>query len=173
MPVLIDGNNLLHAVRAVEDPERLYGRFMLCDALGRWSQRVEERVHVVFDGPEPTAELREQIGHVDITMSFSGGIPADDLIKDILDQDSAARRLLVVSSDREVRRSAERRRAKTVSSPDFWRALKRDLAPRPPARAEPEEKQQGLDPSDTRAWLAEFGFPPSDSDEPMDHRCDW
>jgi hypothetical protein len=164
LPVLIDGNNLLHAVRALEDPERLFGRFMLCEVLGRWARRYGERVHVVFDGPEPAAELREQLGHANIELSFSGGQTADDLIHNLLESNSAARRLLVVSSDHAVQRAAKRRRARPQKSDDFWITVKRDLKrPNSPKAVEPEEKRRGLNSTATETWLEEFGFGDSGS----------
>jgi predicted RNA-binding protein with PIN domain len=159
VPVVIDGNNLLHAARDVEDPDRLLGRSMLCDQIGRWAQRQGERVLVVFDGPAPSAALAEQIGHPDIQVTYSGaGVSADAVVTDILENHSAARTFVVVSTDRAIQRVAKRRRAKAVRSDVFWAGLKEDLA-RPPARpSEPEEKEAGLSPEATAAWLAEFGL---------------
>lgn len=159
MPVLIDGNNLLYAARDAEDPDRLFGRSMLCDVLGQWARRRGERVQVVFDGPAPSAEVAVQIGHPDITVVYSGaGVSADAVLEDILETDSAARRLVVVSTDRAVSRAASRRRARPMRSADFWRRVRRDLARPPKKRVEPEEKDAGLSPEATREWLREFGL---------------
>ena len=158
MPVLIDGNNLLYAARNAEDERPLVGRSILCDTIGQWVRRRGERVHVVFDGPAPEANLAKQIGNPDISVSYSGGTSADAVIIDILDTDSAARRLLVVSTDGEIVRSAKRRRAKSIRSDEFWALLKQDLAHSPPKRIEPKEKQDGLEPLAVDQWLCEFGF---------------
>lgn len=159
MPVLIDGNNLLYAARAVEDPSRLIGRSMLCDALGSWGRRRSENVHVVFDGPAPPSPLAAQIGHPDIKVTYSGaGISADAVVADIIEAHSAARRLIVVSSDRAIARAARRRRARPVRSEDFWALVKHDLARPAPQRVEPEEKEAGLSPEATQQWLEEFGL---------------
>ena len=159
MPVLIDGNNLLFAARAVEDPDRLMGRSMLCVALGDWARRRGERVHVIFDGPPPANGLAQQIGAAGIRVSYSGGgVPADNAIEHELDQNSAARRVWVVSSDREVARAAKRRRARPVRAEVFWRMLKRDLARREPGPDEPAEKEAGLSEGDAEEWLRELGL---------------
>ncbi len=159
MPVLIDGNNLLHAALEMEDPERPIGRSMLCDHLGRWAQRRREQVHVVFDGPAPAPNLARQIGHRDIKVSYSGaGVSADAVLNEIIETDSAARRLIVVSTDRAIARVARRRRAEVVRSAEFWSALKKDLARPLPQRTEPEEKEAGLSPDATQQWLDEFGL---------------
>ncbi len=98
MPVVIDGNNLLHAARRVQTSSLLIGRSMLCDAIGRWAQRRKERVHIVFDGPAPPPDLAKQIGHPAIEVTYSGaGVSADQALIHLLESDSAARRLTVVS----------------------------------------------------------------------------
>lgn len=159
MPVLIDGNNLLHAARAAGTSALLIGRSMLCDTLGEWARRRRQQVHVVFDGPAPSAQVAEQIGHPDIQVTYSGaGNSADDALINILETDSAARRIMVISTDHEIVRAAKRRRAQAVRSEDFWAALQRDLARPLPRRVEPEEKEVGQSPEATREWLEEFGL---------------
>ena len=157
MPLLVDGNNLLHAAWK-HDPERLASRSTLCVLLGTWSQRFRDPVHVVFDGPSPTAARREQIGHPDISMTFSGAVSADAVIIRELETHSAARRLTVVSSDREIRAAARRRRASSVASEEFWARLVARLAQEPGQPLEPREKRAGLGDEQMDVWLREFGL---------------
>jgi predicted RNA-binding protein with PIN domain len=166
VPVVIDGNNLLHAAREAEALSRLIGRSMLCDTVGRWAERRHERVHIVFDGPAPSAALAKQIGNPAIEVSYSGaGRTADAVLTYLVETDSAARRLVVISSDKAIIRVAKGRRARPMRSEDFWKALKRDLAHPAVEGTEPEEKEAGLSPPATEAWLAEFGL-----DEPIRRR---
>lgn len=159
MPVLIDGNNLLFAARQVEGVGLEIGRSNLCDRLGLWSQRRNVAVHVVFDGPAPPPALAAQIGHPHLRVTYSGaGRSADSVLERLLAIDSAARRLVVVSSDRAVMRAAKRRLARPLRSDEFWRQVQRDLVPRPPRPTEPTEKRTGLTPEATDDWLREFGF---------------
>ena len=158
MPVIIDGNNLLHAARDAELTGPSVGRSILCDAVGQWACRRAERVHVVFDGPWPDRQLASQIGNSEIRVSYSGKATADAELINILETDSAARRLLVVSSDREIARAAKRRRAKSIRSDEFWALLKQDLARPLPRPTEPREKRRGLEPAATEEWLREFGL---------------
>lgn len=159
MPVVVDGNNLLHAARSAEALSLLVGRSMLCDTLARWARRRGERVQVVFDGPAPPAALAEQIAKPAIQVTYSGaGISADVVVTAAIEADSAASRLVVVSSDREIIRAAKRRRARPVRSEDFWLAVKRDLSRPEPAATEPEEKLKGIGPEDAQRWLDEFGL---------------
>jgi predicted RNA-binding protein with PIN domain len=160
VPVLIDGNNLLHAANDAGTSDLRIGRSMLCDTVGEWARRRAERVHVVFDGPAPNEALAKQIGHRAIKISYSGaGVTADAVLARVIQQDSAARHTIVVSSDKEVVRAARRRRAKTVPSRAFWVAITRDLdRPERPPVAEPREKEVGLSPEATDQWLQEFGL---------------
>jgi predicted RNA-binding protein with PIN domain len=158
MPVLIDGNNLLFAARDA-DPERPPSRSTLCLRLGQWARRTGENVTVIFDGPAPRGDVARQIRDPNIMVDYSGaGVSADDALTSTIEGHSAARSLVVVSSDREIARVARRRRARAVRSDDFWAAVQRDLA-RPRRRPlEPKEKRHGLRPADTERWLRELGL---------------
>ncbi|MCG3128140.1 MAG: hypothetical protein CHACPFDD_03016 [Phycisphaerae bacterium] len=161
MPVLIDGDNLVHAARSVEGTGLAIGRAAVCERVGRWARRRGERVRIIFDGRAPESGLREQITGTEVEVRFSGsGITADVAIAEALTADSAARRLLVVSSDRQVQRSARRRRAKAIGSSEFWVGIRRDLE-RPERRpGEPREKFSGDQPdaAASNEWLRMFGF---------------
>ncbi len=160
MPLVIDGNNLLYAARAAGTSSLLLGRAMLCNAIGRWAQQRRETVRIVFDGPQPSAARVQQIEHAAVDVVFSGaGVSADTVLTELIESDSAARRLVVVSSDKEIVRVAKRRRARPVRSEDFWLKLTADLgrgARR--GKREPEEKEAGLAPDATDEWLEEFGL---------------
>lgn len=170
MPVLVDGNNLLHTVRAC-DPQHPPSRASLCLWLAEWGRRKRTRIAIVFDGPRPRGAAAQQIGESGISVEFSGaGITADAVIIEKLNQDSAARRLTVISTDRAIARAARRRKAKAERSDEFWQRVVRDLA-KPVRRRprEPSEKREGLTDEASRAWLAEFGFaePPDEDEQPQ------
>lgn len=165
MPVLIDGNNLLHAALEVE-PERPPGRSQLCERMTRWSLRTRQAVHVVFDGPAPAKSRAEQIAGDEIEVTYSGEVNADAVIMHILETDSAARRLLVVSSDREIVRAAKRRKATPIGSLEFWKQVETELARSEPEPIEPPAKQEGLEPGESEQWLDELGLG-DNQDEPF------
>lgn len=161
MPVLVDGNNLLFAARKVEPETPLIGRSLLCGKLGEWARRKAERVHVVFDGPEPERGLAWQIANAGIRVSFSGaGVSADERLIELIELDSAARRLVLISSDHAIRQVAKRRRARVVRAEEFWQRVQRVLSkpPAPRGPREPREKRAGLTPEETARWMREFGF---------------
>ncbi len=168
MRVLVDGNNLLHIV-GQQEPDHPPGRTLLCATLSQWAILTRADVHVVFDGPTPTASRVAQITAERVELTFSGLRSADDVIDDLLQRDSAARLLTVVSSDREVMGAARRRRATAVGCAEFWQALRRRLERPPPGPPiEPPEKRGGLAGDSTAEWLREFGFVPSGDDEASD-----
>src|SRR5947207_2370868 len=128
MPVLIDGYNFLHAFRDSRWGSPAVGRAMICRLLGDWSAATREVVTIVFDGMRPEDPVADQLGDPRITVHYSGGARiADAMIAELIAASSAPRRLQVVSSDREVQRSAQRREAGVVPSLEFCARLVRDL----------------------------------------------
>lgn len=158
MPVLVDGNNLMFAARALHESGSALGRSMLCRILGEWSHRTGKRVHVVFDGPTPPPAQAAQLGGKLLTLTFGGSLSADEVIAELVRRDSAARRLLVVSSDRQVQRAARRRRAHFLRSDAFWVGMIRDLERPAPTRVEPPQKRVGLAEGESGDWLEYFGL---------------
>jgi len=120
MPLLIDCYNVLHA----DIPPALagLGEASLC-ALLRRSPWASGGVVVVCDGsPKPHSPDVHAVEPVELI--FSGqGRSADDVIIKRIDEDSAPKRLTVVSSDRAIRRAARRRRARDWSSEAFLSRL--------------------------------------------------
>lgn len=158
MAVLVDGNNLLYAAYDA-DPERPPGRERLCALLGQWSKRSGERVSVVFDGVEPAPELAEQLRAGGVETLFSGhGVKADAVVIELIADDSAPKRLIVVSTDREIARAARRRRATPMRSDEFWTMMTADLARPPHIPLEPLEKRRGLSPGQAAEWMKELGL---------------
>jgi predicted RNA-binding protein with PIN domain len=162
---LIDGYNLAHVAadlgleQQVRDPRAL--RTMLVHLIGDYVQRSGDRVLIVFDGMPSDAHKVAQIGaHAGIEVVFSGDdVEADTLIDRMLKVSTGARETLVVSSDREVRAAAGRYGARSVASDDFFRRVRRTLAP-PDERpeSEPPEKLAGLSDADVNVWMHIFGF---------------
>ncbi|MCK4275127.1 MAG: NYN domain-containing protein [Phycisphaerae bacterium] len=161
VPYLIDGNNLLYALKAAGLE---LGRAGLCSLLAMLTAR-SERVSVIFDGPAAPGPPDSHTGEIDVAYSY--GRSADELITQRIAADTAPRRLSVVSTDRQIRRAARRRRCKIVRSEDFAKLLIR-LAEAPPKAppAEPPEKRRGLSPGEADKWLKEFGLEAPDNDQP-------
>ncbi len=157
MPYLIDGNNLIFAL-AEAGPE--VDRVGLCELLAGLVT-AGEKVRIVFDGPAPGPPADRRIAETGVAVTFCPGSPADDEIIARIQADSAPRLLTVVSTDRQLRRAATRRKCTAVTSEDFARRLSQMLrvANGPAAgQREPREKRTGLTAEETKKWLAEFGL---------------
>ncbi len=165
MPVLIDGDNLLHAVRGrLADAEQA-NRASLCKLLASWDRSGRRRITIYFDGVRPDNVGDGSLGVGRLTIRYSNRETADARIIEEIQASSHPRRLLVVSSDREIRAAARRRRAPSMSAPDFVDEVVDDLhreAKRRPR--EPREKFHGLEPGQTDYWLEQLGL----RDEPSD-----
>ena len=155
MPVIIDGNNLLHAPK----PPALAGldELGLCRALGRtmWGR---EGVRIVCDGdPGPLNRPASPVGGIELVYAGANR-SADAVIEQLVAADTAPRRLLVVSTDRRVQRAAQRRRARAWDSERFLHELAAALASRsaqPDPGAAPDAT---LPPEQVEQWLATFGY---------------
>jgi len=129
MPIVIDGNNLLHDLPIPERSRRDVRRRVL------ESVRHEAlRVTIVFDGPpRGGAPEIEYLGRV--TVRYSGVSTADDVILRLLPEGSGASGWTVVTDDRELR-SRVLQAGGRVRSLNEWRRRR----PRSPRRPTHEPK---------------------------------
>ncbi len=161
--LLVDGNNLLHAARD-HDPEHPPGRARLCALIADWARRRQTRAIVVFDGVAPGAGLEAQLAARGLDVRFSEAQTADAVLSDLIRGASAGKRMLVVSSDRELVRTARRHKARSVGSAEFVARLNQ-----PPAEApDPDRNRADLAArqSDADVWLQEFGLDQADAEPP-------
>jgi uncharacterized protein YaiI (UPF0178 family) len=94
MPILLDGNNLLHRLPKPDRRRSAVRRQVL-----EMTRHETVSVTVVFDGPAPAgAPAREDLGRV--TIVYAGSKAADDVIVDMLPTGAAARQWFVVTDDR-------------------------------------------------------------------------
>lgn len=123
MPMLVDGYNVLwHPM-----PVTLAGldEAGLAQLLSRGAF-ARDRVTIVFDG-QPKGIDASEAAAARATVLFSGpGKSADDMIIDRIAADSAPRRLVVVSDDREIQKAARRRRCAAWPSDWLIQAMARE-----------------------------------------------
>ena len=164
MPLLIDGYNLLNATGIVGrgsgpggfERSRLAFLNFLAASI---DPREIPRTTVVFDAREAPPGLPRTVNHGGITVRFAAKHEsADDLIAELIETASSPRRLVVVSSDHAVQRSARRRRAKPIDS-DLWYAqLIRARREREESAADaPARPAVPLLEEDVNYWLRQFG----------------
>ncbi len=157
MPVIIDGNNLLWSIQKVEQDGRSISDVHLCRIVSRYLKLIGESGQIVFDGIGPSDKT--QFDNIsDLEVFFAGrNTDADTIIEDKIRANTAPRRLMVVSSDRKLRRIARTREAISVKAEDFWSKLCRQLSRKKTIR-EPREKRTGITEGETEQWLKLFGL---------------
>ena len=157
MPVIVDGHNLLWAIKHIEQYEPPKNELQLCGFISRYLARISQWGDIVFDGTGP-AEKAPFDTFANLSVIFAGiGCDADTIIEKKIKADSAPKRLVIVSSDRRIRRAAQVRRAASVKSEQFWQGLEKVLS-RKPGPAEPSGKRHGLSESETDNWMDFFGI---------------
>ena len=138
MPILIDGNNLLHSLPRNERSRDAVRRRAL-DTV----RHEGVSLTVVFDGPPAAGSPEiEHLGQVHVR--YSGSSSADDVIIGLLPQGGRATEWVVVTDDRGLRDRARERgaRARTLSQ---WRSRRVSK----PRREAPEPK---LSSRELRQW---------------------
>jgi predicted RNA-binding protein with PIN domain len=154
MPIIIDGYNLLRSVQRIEEYQSL-DEAALCRIISEYLLRVRTYAHVVFDGIGPP-DKSELSGIDNLEVYFSGEhLEADDVIEEKIEEYSAPKNMIVVSTDRRIRAAAAKRKSVSVTSDLFWLSLIEQLDKKKPTPM-PKEKRHGITESEADAWMDEF-----------------
>lgn len=162
--VIIDGNNLLHAMRE-HAPIAAVGRETMVRLIERWSRGSGSAVTVVFDGPAPRGGLSKQLSPDGLTVRFSAPATADDVIVAAIGDEKDPTRLRVITSDTAIRHAAGYRKCRCTDSASFIEELFPDQSPREAPRPLSPEKPTDVAPQDAEWWKNTFG---GGDDEPFD-----
>lgn len=166
--LIIDGYNLLHAAGlaranyAQGDLQRQRHQ-LLVQIATKLSTEERQRCTVVFDAIDAPTGLDRKFQHEGIAVLFAEpGHEADELIEQLVAQHSAARNLLVVSSDHRLQRAARSRRAASLDSEAFLTRLSRkEEASQTTGRSSKNDDGSAKPPPTTGPevayWLREFG----------------
>ncbi len=167
MPLIIDGNNLLHTPM----PPALagLGESRLCQLLTRtaWAG---QRMVVVCDGaPGPLRAADSPVDAVEL-IHAGRGRSADDVIIELINADTAPKRLTVVSSDHQIRKAARRRRARVMTSDKFVLVLAAAGSGRggPASHRSAKPAVGPLTEHEIEHWLDTFGIEPPAHDQHQD-----
>lgn len=155
--LIIDGHNLLHAITKAGDGSVAFIDIELSWIIGRYLKLIGRKGEIVFDGtgPRDKSDFQKVDG---VEVFFAGArSDADSVIEEKIRINTAPRRLLIVSSDRRLRKAARTRKANSVKSEDFWKRVQKKLSQKRPIK-EPLAKRVGLSESETKQWLEYFGF---------------
>jgi len=162
MPFLFDGYNLYHAARKLYEPWENITTSALCDLIAEDMRLLRDKAIVVFDGKKPRHLTDNDTPEEFLRIIYSGGkSDADSTLEILIQQNTAPRRLSVVSSDNRLRRAARKRRARSLASAEYLEALflRRQKANSPRPR-EPKLKFHGLAVGQADQWLELFGLKP-------------
>ena len=154
MPLLIDGYNLLRAAENQPGSEGI-NDFELCRMLESYLRQNSESGVIVFDGTGPPN--KSGFGSPrSLKIRFSGKLSdADTVIIRIIKENTAPKRLVVVSSDRQIRDAASKRKAVSLASLDFWCDMLAFLNRRR-RNSEPRAKRAGLTDGEAQSWMKFF-----------------
>lgn len=165
--VIIDGNNLLHAVRVL-GPTRPPGREKLTRLIERWAVETHNHVMLVFDGPAPAGPFGKQMQSQAVELVFSGMRTADDCIVERLKGITNADHVKVISDDTAIRYEARQNNCRLVSTTAFIASLfpPSDIPKREASVEASAEKPAETSNADRQTWLEVFddGAP----EEPFD-----
>jgi len=157
MAFIIDGYNLLWAVQKLSEQSELLNDVQLCRIVGLYLKIVGEKGQIVFDGIGPP----DKSGFYNINnleVIFAGrDVEADTVIEDKINASTAPKSLTIVSSDRELRDLAHKRKAVSLKSDEFWTDVHKQLTRKAKIR-EPQGKFRGISEGETDQWLKIFGL---------------
>jgi uncharacterized protein len=171
MRYLIDGYNLLFATgrltaRAGRGALEASRKWLLVEVV-RFHGTESASVTVVFDaaGAPPGTPLHED--HGDVRVLFARDQTADDLIEELIRDESAPRALTVVSDDNRIKEAARRRDCVVLGCLDYcerWRQPRRAAAVPAVEPAKPEVMSE----QERQRWLEAFkDVEDGDSTEPI------
>ena len=153
MPILIDGNNLLHALPPGGRSREAVRRLIMDQTRGE-----KISVTVVFDGgPTEGARATEHLGAV--TVVYAGKRTADDVIISRIPSGAAAKSWTVVTNDRRLSERARHRGASTRTLAE-WR--NRPVRGR---RSRPSRTESPLSAREIDQWQEFFSDRPAADDE--------
>lgn len=153
--IIIDGHNLLHAIAKNDESLQAFSDIELCRIIDRYLRLTGRKGEIVFDGTGPRDKSAfERVDGVEILFAGAGS-DADSVIEEKIRINTAPKRLMVVSSDRRLRKAARARKANSIKSEDFWDRIIKKLSRKRPIK-EPSAKRTGLSESETKQWLKFF-----------------
>jgi predicted RNA-binding protein with PIN domain len=155
MPYIIDGSNLLRAIESDDERFEPVDQYRLCWTLSRFLGRISEQGQLIYDGTGPQDKQRLDNIH-NLEVCFAGPrSDTDTVIEEIIKASANPKDLVIVSSDRRLRRAAVQRRAQALRSEVFWETVLKEMQKKR-APSEPTSKRHGLSESETEHWLDVF-----------------
>lgn len=154
MPYIIDGHNLIGAMREIhlDDPN---DEALLISRLRRFCARTRRRVTLYFDRGSPTQQAPNDAGGLSIRFVRPPRTADQAIVHHLSSLKKAARNWTVVSSDQEIQNFARSAGARVLSSQAFVQLLST------PTSARGDDEKPGAEMADTEIeeWIRLFGRP--------------
>ena len=166
--LLVDGYNLIKSSHFFHRPEQSLeqARLGLQRALDAHSRRTQSKITLYYDG-DGADDLARQSRYGDIQIIFSRSPEtADDLIMSATQDKHGAKWLRVISSDREIRRCAERHKIRSTRSEDFLDELDAALSARPQQPLNTAPSAEHSTPDELDEWERLFAAKPVSTTKP-------
>jgi predicted RNA-binding protein with PIN domain len=163
MPYIIDGNNLLWAIRNNDERFAPVDEVRMCWTIGRFLTLTRDEGELVFDGTGPRPADRGRFENIPrLAVSFAGiGRNADDVIEERVKTHVSSDPIVLVSNDRRLRLAAHQAKAVPMKAEAFWEKVMAEVGKKR-AKPEPTAKRHGLSESETDVWLKAFGIEEED-----------
>ncbi|MFH1825244.1 MAG: NYN domain-containing protein [Candidatus Firestonebacteria bacterium] len=128
MWLIIDGYNVIKSTKFLDDfkfNELKNQREKFIFLMGNYRFKTNHKITIVFDGSKSSQEFvnKENVNGLEVIYSKSGQI-ADELIKNIVENSTNPKDILVVSSDKSVSHYARMLGASTSNSEELYSKLK-------------------------------------------------
>lgn len=155
MAYLIDGNNLIGTI-----PEFTYdqsdSRILLVRLLYKFYKIRKQKIIVVFDGRPTNQLLKFHTEPGDFKILFARlGSNADNKIKEVMEKMDYLRNLTLVTSDRDLKDFGKKLGARTVSSYEFLKFVRRVLR-KNRSLQDYGKKDVKLTPLEVEQWIKVF-----------------
>ncbi len=155
---IIDGTNLLWAIRDWEEGPQIASEEKLCQVLNEYFAEIRQQCEIVFDGTRPgDRNVFAGIYHVEI-IHAGFDQEADDVIRGKIEADTAPKRLTIVSTDHEVRDAATGRKASVLRCEEFWEQVLKHIRKKPKKKEPPQKRGGPITDSETDQWMDLFGL---------------
>jgi len=169
MDVIVDGYNVIFKVPELGantkkcDIEILRNKFL--SILEQYMEKRKHKLIVVFDGKDAGISHKSNISGIDVVFPRHG-LDADEEIKRMVRNSNRPREIMVVTSDREIKRSVEKCGSKVMGALDFYRDVTKKIARQTTGgrghkeimrdEGEPMSKYTGPSKAEAEHWLKVF-----------------
>lgn len=169
MDVIVDGYNVIFKVPELGDSTKKCDieilRNRLLSVLEQYKEKRKHKLIVVFDGQGSGVSYKSNISGIDVVFPRPG-LDADEEIKRMVSNSKRPREIMVVTSDRDIKRFVVKCGSKVMEPLEFYRDVTKKIAHQTADgrgrkeimrdEGEPMSKYTGPSKSEAQHWLKVF-----------------